>query len=253
MTAHVAEIWRHPIKSHGRESLNHVLLSEGKALPWDRRWAVAHERSCFDHTRPNWQPCSEFKRVAHSPNLQAITVHSDPQRQKITLSHPKLVDLTIDPDDHDDALEFVQWVMPVSHGGRLLPARLVRAPGTAMTDTDYPSISLINMNSHREVAVHLSQPLSPQRWRGNLILENLDAFAERDWVGKRLRVGKAELEVRENITRCNATRASTRTGEIDADTLGGLKSLVGSAEMGVYAVVTKTGDLHAGDRVEVIA
>lgn len=253
MIAHVAQIWRHPIKSHGRESLTHVLLTEGKAIPWDRRWAVAHERSCFDHERPSWQPCSEFKRVAHSPSLQAITLHSDMPFQRLTLSHPKLPDLTIDPDNENDALDFIQWVMPISHGGRLLPARLVRAPGKAMTDTSYPSISLINMNSHREVAAHLGQQLSPNRWRGNLILENVDAFAERAWIGKRIRVGLAELEIRESITRCAATQASTRTGERDADTLGALNEILGAAEMGVYAVVVKTGDLRAGDAVEVLS
>lgn len=252
MTPHLAEIWRHPIKSHGRESLSHVLLSEGKALPWDRRWAVAHERSCFDHERPSWQPCNEFKRVAHSPSLQAITCRTDLPTQTITLSHPKRPDLTIHPDDPGEALDFIQWVMPISHGGRLLPARLVRAPGVAMTDTGYASIALINMNSHREVAVRLGQQLSPNRWRGNLILENLPAFVERDWIGKRLRVGMAELEIRENITRCAATTASTRTGERDADTLGALKEILGEAQMGVYAVVVKTGDIRTGDSVEVL-
>lgn len=44
MTATVTEIWRHPIKSHGREPLESVTLEAGKALPLDRLWAVAHER-----------------------------------------------------------------------------------------------------------------------------------------------------------------------------------------------------------------
>ena len=121
-----------------------------------------------------------------------------------------------------------------------------------MTDTGYPSVSLINMNSHREVSVRLGQQLSPQRWRGNLILENVDAFAEREWVGKRIRVGLAELEIRESISRCAATQASTRTGERDADTLGALRDILCVAEMGVYAVVTRTGDIRTGDLVEVL-
>ena len=253
MTGHVAEIWRHPIKSHGRESLMHVLLTEGKAMPWDRRWAVAHERSCFDHERPSWQPCNEFKRVAHSPGLQAIAARCDLRKQTVTLSHPKLRDLTFNPDDPGQALDFIQWVMPISHGGRLLPARLVRVPGQAMTDTSFPSISLINMNSHREVATHLGQKLSPNRWRGNLIVENIDAFAESDWVGRRVQIGAAVLEIRSAITRCSATQASTRTGERDADTLRALRALVGEAEMGVYGVVIKTGDVRTGDSVEVLA
>ena len=43
MSAYLAEIWRHPIKSCGRETLTRVLLTENRTLPWDRRWAIAHE------------------------------------------------------------------------------------------------------------------------------------------------------------------------------------------------------------------
>lgn len=45
MTARVGAIWRHPIKAHGREALGRVILTEGETIPWDRRWAVAHEQA----------------------------------------------------------------------------------------------------------------------------------------------------------------------------------------------------------------
>lgn len=41
MTAAVTEIWRHPIKSHDRESLPSVTLEAGQAMPLDRLRAVA--------------------------------------------------------------------------------------------------------------------------------------------------------------------------------------------------------------------
>ena len=85
-----------------------------------------------------------------------------------------------------------------------------------------------------------------------IILDGLDAWAERDWVGKRIRVGRAELEVRENIVRCVATSTSVATGERDTDTLGTLQEGWGHKEFGVYAVVTRTGDINQADRVEVI-
>lgn len=251
MTPHVAEIWRHPIKSHGREALPHVLLSEGRTLPWDRRWAVAHERSCYDHDRaPRWQPCSEFTRIASSPRLQAISCYCVEADNKIVLSHPDLPDLKIDPDE--DGCEFVQWVMAITTRNRALPARLVPAPEQGMTDTDYPSISLINTASHRAVAEALGQDISHLRWRANLVLDGLAPWEERELVGKRVRVGLAELEIRENITRCMATTASTRTGERDADTLGALKRGWDHQEFGVCAVVTKTGNLRQGDPFEVL-
>ena len=249
MTATVANIWRHPIKSHGREEIPEAFLTEGKCLPWDRVWAVAHERSCFDVERPSWQPCTEFSIGSKSPRLQAITCFVDERLGKVTLSHPDRVDLTINPDDPADANYFIQWVMPVSNGSRMLPARLVRGP-QPMTDTSFRSISIINLASHAALEGEIGQSLSPNRWRGNIFIDGWKPWAERDMIGKSIRIGDAEFEIRENITRCMATTANTKTGERDADTLGALKNGFGHQEMGVYAVVTNSGHIRQGDQVE---
>lgn len=252
MTPHLHEIWRHPIKSHGREVLTHVKLSAGETMPWDRRWAVAHEMAAFDMENPEWAACGNFSRAAKAPRLQAISARVNLGRGEVTLSHPTLRDITIDPDKPGDAMDFIQWVMPISPGNRALPSRIVRVPKRGMTDTDFPSISIINLASHAEVAARLGQEISPLRWRANLILNGLEPWEERAWIGKRIRVGRAELEIRENIVRCLATAASTRTGERDADTLGALEAGWGHKEFGVYAVVTKTGDIRQADSVEVL-
>ena len=44
----VVEIWRHPIKSHGREALSTVAVTAGQTLPLDRAWAVAHDQTDVD-------------------------------------------------------------------------------------------------------------------------------------------------------------------------------------------------------------
>jgi len=252
MTARLTEIWRHPIKSCGRESVARTNVIPGQTLPFDRRWAIAHEAAKLDPNAPEWVSCNNFARAAKAPQMQAITAHSDIARGEITLSHPKLRDLTLDPDDPDQALGLIQWLMPLSPADRALPAHVVRAD-RGMTDTDFPSISLINLASHDEVAARIGRPISPLRWRGNLLIEGLDPWVERDWIGKRLRIGSAEFEVREQITRCLATAASPRTGERDADTLGALQSGWGHKQFGVYAVVTARGEIAQGDSVEVIA
>ncbi len=221
-------------------------------MPWDRRWAVAHEMSKFDTNAPSWQPCGNFSRAAKAPQLQAITASVDLPNQTVTFSHPDLKKLTIDPDCEADSGSFIQWVMPISPPDRALPARLVRAPKRGMTDTDYPSISIINMTSHAAVAQHLGQEISNLRWRGNLIVGAMEPWAELDWVGKSIRVGQAELKVREPITRCMAPAANTKTGERDADILGSLRSGFGHQLMGVYAEVIKTGDIRQGDPVELL-
>jgi len=248
MTARLAHIWRHPIKSHGREELAAVTLRAGETMPWDRRWAVAHAAAEADATA--WAPCANFSRGAKAPGLMAISAKSDEAAATVTLSHPDRPALTFDPDG--DAAAFLDWVRPLMPEDRAPSARLVRVPGRGMTDTDYPSLSLLNLASNRAVGQKLGLDLSALRWRGNLWIEGLAPWEEFDWLGRTLRIGEAELTVEERIQRCLATAANPKTGRRDADTLGALNRGWGHQDFGVYARVTRGGRLAQGDAVALL-
>lgn len=248
--AYVAEIWRHPIKAHGREGLLHVNLSVGEGVPYDRIWAVAHDAAALP-AQITWAPCNQFSRAAKAPLLMAISAAFDHKSNTVTLTHPKQPGITINPDLERDNARFIEWVTPLCPPNRAQPCKLVKG-GRAITDTDFASISLINLASHTAVVDQLEKTISPLRWRGNLVLNGLKAWEERNWVGKRLRIGDAELEIREHITRCLATTASTRTGERDTDTLAALKNGWGHQEFGVYGYVTRPGQIHVDSQIEVI-
>jgi len=244
----VTEIWRHPIKSHGRESLEAVALTAGKTMPWDRVWAVAHELSKADGTQ--WEPCVNFSNGAKAPALMAINARVDEAAGTITLRHPTRPDLTIDPDSEGAAL--IEWVRPLMPVDRAASARVLRVPGRGMTDTDYPSVSLGNIASHAELEDAMGQPLSKQRWRCNFWLEGVAPWDEFNWIGKSLRIGEAEVTVRERVKRCLATTTNPETGIRDADTLNTLNADYGHQDFCVYAEVTKSGRVASGDRAEVI-
>lgn len=247
----VAEIWRHPIKSHGHERIDAVALREGQAMPWDRRWAVTHARSSFDPGFPRWTPCGEFSIGAKNPALQAINCSSDETSGVLTLTHPDLGSLAFNPDTPADAQRFIEWISPLTASDRPEPVAILKAP-VAMTDTDYQTISLINLASHHAVEHFIGHDLSPLRWRGNILFEGFDAWAEHDWIGKRLRVGEAELMVEERIRRCNATMANPESGVKDANTLSALRDGFGHQDCGVYVTVTKSGAVRQGDKIEVL-
>ena len=94
--------------------------------------------------------------------------------------------------------------------------------------------------------------MSPHRFRGNLWVDGWEPFAELALVGRRLRLGEAELAVEARITRCKATHMNPETGTEDADTLGLLETHWGHRDFGVYARVTRGGRVAAGDAVEVL-
>ena len=245
MSGTVSALWRHPIKSHGREALDQVTVNPGQTMPGDRVWAIAHEASKIDGTE--WAPCANFSRGAKAPKLMAIAAELDGNQVK--LSHPDRPDLSFEPDTQQDA--FLEWVKPLMPEDRAASARIVRVPGRGMTDSDYPSISLCNMASHRAVEQQLGKSLSPVRWRGNIWFEGLPLWEEFDWLGRDIQIGEAVLHVRERITRCLATTANPDTGERDADTLGALNNW-NHQDFGVYAEVIRGGEIRLDDEVRVL-
>ncbi|RKF12861.1 MOSC domain-containing protein [Roseovarius spongiae] len=244
--ANVAALWRHPIKSHGREALQSVELTAGGTLPWDRRWAVSHEATRAEPGE--WGPSANWTIAAKVLPLMAITATSDEAAGTVTLRHPERPDLTFDPDTEVDA--FLEWEKPLLPENRAQSTGIVRARERAMTDTEFPSVSILNLASSTDLGMHMGQALSPHRWRCNIHLEGLAPWEENGWIGKTLRIGEAEFEVREPIERCRATTADPETGRADGDTLKALNANFGNQNCGVYTFVTKGGRVSVGDEIE---
>lgn len=250
MTGRLAHIFRHPIKAHGREELASVVLSVGRALPFDRHWAVTHRISKFDPAAPGWVSCANFQRGMRTPAVMAIAARYDEASGSLHLTHPDLAPLSFRPDT--DGAAFIDWVRPISPDDRFAPVALVQAPGVAMTDSDYPTVSIKNLASNADLSVRMGMDLSIHRWRGNLWVDGFAPWQEFDWVGKRLRIGETVLEVRERVGRCKATSANPATGKVDSDTLAALRATVGSEDFGVFGTVLQGGRVSAGDSVEVM-
>jgi uncharacterized protein YcbX len=244
MTGRLAQICRHPIKGHGRETLASVLLSEGACLPWDRHWAVAHEAA---RLAEGWNPCSNFARGAKAPALMAITAALDEATGSVRLDHPEAGPIRFRPDDPDDLPRFLRWLDPLIPPDRARPARIVSAP-RGMTDSEFPSVAVLSLASLADLSARMGSDLSPHRFRGNLWLEGAEPWAEEGWVGRTLVIGEARLRIEERITRCRATSANPETGRIDADTLGALEAAFGHQDFGLYASVIAGGRIAPGDR-----
>ena len=244
----LAHIFRHPIKAHGREALRAVALEEGRCLPFDRHWAVAHEAAMI---MPGWNACMNFTRGAKTPALQAIGAELDEDAGRITLTHPLREALNFAPDSAEGQTSFLNWVAPLMAGGRAQPVRLVKA-GRGMTDTDFESVSILNLSSNRALGQRLGADLGLDRWRGNLWLDGLAPWEEFDLVGRDIAIGEARLKVIEPIGRCRATMVDCATGRIDVNTLDALEQGYGHTNFGVYAVVTQSGTVREGDSAKVL-
>ncbi len=248
----VTSLWRYPIKSHGRETLARVDLTAGRTVPWDRHWAVTHGDSKFDAAAPEWVSCRNFVIGASTPDLAGIWAKLDTATGTITLTHRDLGEVTINPDDADDQARFIAWVTPLCPPDKRQPNGISTLGGRGITDTDYPSVSIMNTASHAAVAGRLGRSLEQERWRGNVWLDGLAPWEEWDWIGHDVAIGGAVFRITERIMRCKHTTANPLTGKRDTDTLGLLRDNWDHQDFGIYAQVIQSGTIAIGDTAKVI-
>lgn len=246
MTATLAHIFRHPIKSIGAEEMQSAPLQTGRVLPFDRAFAITHEGAKFTGAPEHWQSKHNFLRGVAAPELMAVTSRSD--GKTITLSHPRLADIVIDP--ATDSAALIDWLRPLWPANRPAPVALVAAPEHGLTDMPDPFLSIGNLATLRALSDRMGIDLSPHRFRINLWVDGWPQLHERDLIGKTIRIGQASLTVTQPITRCRATCANPETGAIDAEVLDALDAAWGHTDLGVYAAVTSSGQITRGDAIK---
>ncbi len=114
------------------------------------------------------------------------------------------------------------------------------------------SVSLITTGSLDELARRLGSPVSDAQLRATFTVGTDEPHLEDTWIGRRLAVGDAEIEVRGPIPRCRVVDLDPHTGAVRADVLralAGYRRRPGGVTFGVDAVVTRPGRVLVGDRV----
>ena len=126
---------------------------------------------------------------------------------------------------HDDHLEGDEQADRENHGG---PSKALYA--YAAEDTAW-------------WAERLGRPLGPAAFGENLTVEGLDVTDAR--LGERWRIGAAELAVTGPRVPC--AKLGARMGDARFP-----KAFVRAARPGAYLAIVREGELHAGDRIEVV-
>jgi uncharacterized protein len=136
------------------------------------------------------------------------------------------------------------------------PVQIVAPEGPAMDRGWEGAASIISSASLRRLAsVADRDSVDPRRFRMLIEVDGIDAHGEDAWMGRRLRIGAALVEVLGNVGRCLVTSRDPDSGEIDLPTLDLLRSYRRETEsteplpFGVHAAVVQPGRVRLGDPV----
>jgi uncharacterized protein YcbX len=118
------------------------------------------------------------------------------------------------------------------------------------------AVSLISRASLERLRVEVgaTTPVDGRRFRMLLEIDGVPAHAEDEWIGSRIRVGQAEIDIGGDVGRCVITTLDPDSGTRDLDTLGALAGYrrEGRTEplpFGVYGAVKTPGPVHVGDSI----
>lgn len=248
--ATIARICRYPVKGLSAEDLPEVQLCAGEGLPLDRAFALARPGAPFDPANPGWLPKRHFLMLMRDERLAALRVAYDDADGRLTIRQGGGVALAASvstPDGRDSIERFFEALMGPELGGR---PRLVRASGHIFTDHATPYLSLINLASVQELERALGRPVDPLRFRANLYVEGLPAWAELDWPGRTLGAGAVRCRVVERIERCAATNVDPESAERDLNIPLALRQNWGHIDCGVLLQVTAGGALAPGAAID---
>ncbi len=136
------------------------------------------------------------------------------------------------------------------------PIRLVQPTeiGTGV-DRAGGGVSILSTGSLEAIreAAGISEPVDPRRFRMLFGVEGVGPHEEDAWVGRRVQIGEAEVEVLGNVGRCLVTSRHPDSGARNLPTLDVLAEYRGDIEtterlpFGVWGGVTKPGVVHLGD------
>ena len=250
MSGHVAAIFRHPVKGFTAQALQTVQLAPGEGFPHDRVWAVENGPCGFDPAAPAHVPKQKFTVLAHIPAVAALRTRYEEATGLLHAAGPEGGDFAGRLDEAAGREGFAAWLTarlgPEVRG----PLRVVAAPGQhRFTDHPQGQVSIINLESLRDLGRRMGAELDPLRFRANLYVEGWPAWAENGWAGKRLMLGWAQAEVFKPIVRCLATHVDPASALRDLDVTKALFDHFGTMHCGIYVRVTSAGAVGLGDAV----
>jgi hypothetical protein len=257
----VDSLWRYPIKSMRGEELNEAFVGYS-GFYGDRLFAfkssasrvgfpylTAREQRALLKFRPRFRDPDKAARPVNLAAAESMApgvtpVYADAPEMMLDVEAPTGETLTLD----DPVL-----IRMLRDGVKGAPELTLVRSDRAMTDCR--PVSLISVQSARQLGEELGTPVDPRRFRANIYLDFQTAggFAENGFVGRSLRIGpRAVIAILERDPRCVMITLDPDTGESRPELLKQVaKAHEGMA--GVYGAVLVEGMVCKGDAVALVA
>ncbi len=253
-TPRIAALYRYPVKGLSPEALESAELETSGYFPGDRLYAIENGPSGFNAVAPRHLPKVAYLMLMRNEALARLRTRFDVETHRLTIEENGREAVSADLSTQagrDAVADFMKGFVP--HELRGDPRVLASPPGYRFTDARDGYVSLVNRASVAAVEDMVGAPVDPLRFRANLYLDGLRAWAENDLLGTVLETpGGVRLKLARRTVRCAAVNVDPETGIRDLAIPPALSRQLGHSDCGVYAEVLNGGTVRAGERLNVV-
>ena len=247
MTGRIAALYRHPVKGFTPERLGQAALEAGRFFPCDRIYAVEDGPSGFDPEAPAFTPKTRFAVLAKIAEVARARTAYDEACGLLSAEADGLEPFSGRLTEAGGRNAFAALLTTLLGAAATGPLKVVHAAGHRFTDHPTGYVSVINLESLRDLERRVGRPIEPLRFRANLYVEGWPAWTDVGTEGREVVLGGARARVMKSIVRCAATMVNPDTAERDIDIPAALHQNFGNLHCGVYLEVTASGRVAEGD------
>ena len=249
--ATISALYRYPVKGMTAHALQSVALEAGGSMPFDRAYAIENGPGRFDPANPRHLPKINFLMLMRNERLAGLEARFEDVGTTLTVLR---AGRQVARGDLSTALgrKLIEQFIAAYMASDLRGApRIVSAPGHSISDVAVKCLHVVNLASVRELERVAGRSIDPLRFRANVYIDGVPAFAERQWLAKAVLLDAVEVEIIDRTIRCEATNVDPSTAQRDLAIPAVLQRTWGHTDFGVYATVKSAGTIAVGGSVRV--
>ena len=240
MNCVISSIHYCPVKSISFQSVQSCEIKKNLGIANDRIFAFSRivdlEKAKLIEKDAKERKLNNFLTLKNSPVLNKYNFVYENNKLKLTCNNKDII--SISPNDPNERLLLSNKLIELENS-LLQPISLLKNTDFPFYDTSHSnnafnSMSLINLNSIKDFEKKINEKVEFQRFRANFYVDGIEAWEERNWIGKIIKINNVSFKVEKHIPRCVAINLKPKTDDNSLNLLKSLKKTYNHFDMGVY-------------------
>ena len=241
-----------PVKSLSFNESNSFKIIKNKGIENDRIFAFVQNQELHQIEQiiqnPKFRKLNNFLTLKNTPKLNKFNFLY--REEKLILRANKEEIISINPFIVSDQNLISNTISDLINKNKKINF-LVDKKNPFFDTMPDNSISLINKNSIKDFEKRINKKIEYQRFRANIYFTGAEAWSERQWIGKTIRINNINFFVTEEIPRCSATNLQPGTSNITINLPNLLKKTYDHINMGIFLIPQNDGNIFFDDEMKI--